>query len=303
MQARLSDYIRRDLTDRIGSSLGPPADLTLPALSSYYGVSFTPVREALRDLVVAGVLVKQNNGRVEINPGRKPSRGTAAAEETPRLPSRPARLEAALSAEVIIRSLRGEDDYLREEATADRFGVGRTVVRQALIRLAGQGLIVHVPRCGWRVRPFDPADLSAYLAVRETLELKALELSRSNLEEAVLRRMLAGNVADRRSPRLDNGLHRYLVDKSGNRYIRDFFSREGPYYSTLFDYAAPATHVVREMACQHREILQALIEKDWPRARRALAHHVRAQKPIVEELLRRFARSRPRTEPREDTAR
>ncbi len=292
-QATISEYIKQDLSDRIRSNLGPPADLTLPELARHYGVSSTPVREAIRDLVAEGILLKQENGRVQVNPhkvGKSAPKTRKAKETGPKLPSQSAGLEAALTADVIAGSLRGEEGYLREEATAQRLGVGRTAIRQVFGRLAGRGLIVHVPRCGWRVRAFDADDLRAYLEIRETLELKALELARPHLDPDELRRMLAGNVADQRRPRLENKLHRYLIEKANNPYIREFFDRQGAYYTTLFDFAAPETHVVQTMAQQHREILQSLIDQDWPRARRALADHIRAQRPIVEELLRQIGR-------------
>jgi DNA-binding GntR family transcriptional regulator len=131
----------------------------------------------------------------------------------------------------------------------------------------------------------------------------ALELARPHLVESDLRRMLSGNVPDGRSPRLDNDLHRYFVGKAGNTYIDDFFDRHGAYYTTLFDYAAPETHLVRTMAHQHRAILQALLEKDWTRARQALASYIRAQQPIVLELLRRIGRLDVSPEARKETAR
>ena len=102
--------------------------------------------------------------------GKRPGRA-----EAPGPPRRPRDLETDLAAEVIRKSLEGEGAYLREEATAERFGVGRTAIRQAFLHLAGRGLIVHVPRCGWRVRAFDQADMVAYLEVREVLEIKALD--------------------------------------------------------------------------------------------------------------------------------
>jgi DNA-binding GntR family transcriptional regulator len=147
-----------------------------------------------------------------------------------------------------------------------------------------------VPRCGWRVRTFDEADMAAYLEVREVLENKALSLARPHLVDADLRRMLAGNASSKGGPRLDNSLHRYLVDKSGNDYLRDFFNRHGAYYTSLLDFAAPETHVVAAMARQHRKILRALLAQDWPHARRELARHIRAQRPIVGDLLKRIGR-------------
>jgi DNA-binding GntR family transcriptional regulator len=193
---------------------------------------------------------------------------------------------------VIAKSLRREADYLREAATAVRFSVGRTALRQALGRLAGRGLVVHVPRCGWRVRPFDEADLDAYLEVREVMELKALELARHRLVADDLKRMLAANAPNGRTTRLDNRLHRYLVEKAENGYIRDFFDRHAAYYTTLFDFAAPETHVVAAMARQHRFILCALIDRDWSRARKALARHIRDQRPVVKELMRQLGQTR-----------
>lgn len=289
MTITISDHIKRDLSSRIGSGQGPPADLTLSALSRHYGVSFTPVREAIRDLIAEGVLAKQDNGRLQIHSVRTERLAPVLNEMPSAPPNRAAELETALAGEVIALSLRGESAYLREEATALRFGVGRTAIRQALAHLAGRGLVIHVPRCGWRVREFDEADLDNYLDVRELLELKALDLARPRLIAADLRRMLAGNVPEGSSPRLDNNLHRYLIDKAGNAYIRDFFDRHGAYYTTLFDYAAPETHVMAEMARQHRAILRALIDRDWQRARRTLSQHIRGQRPIVTDLIMKLS--------------
>ena len=292
MSATISQYIEGDLAGRIESDEVRSLSLTLHSLSRHYGVSSTPVREAVRRLLADGVLIRRGNGRLEVNrANRRPTRREArhvAVEPTP--PRRAHDLETELADEVIRKSLKGEGDYLREEATAERFGVGRTAIRQAFLQLAGRGLIVHVPRCGWRVRTFDEADMAAYLEVREVLEKKALTLARPNLIEADLRRMLDGNTSRTVNPRIDNLLHAYLVEKSGNAYLREFFDHHGAYYTSLLNFAAPETHVVAAMARQHRKILRALLARNWPRARRELTRHIRAERPIVRDLLQRIGR-------------
>ena len=287
MSETITDYIKQDIKSRLRAGGGLPDKLTLTALSAHYNVSLTPVRLAVQELVDEDVLRKQRNGRMEVNPDALDVVRSAVDAPPPSRPGDTTDAEAALATEIIQLSLRGgaEGEYLREEATAERLGVGRTVLRQLLNRLAGQGLIEHLPRRGWRVRPFDAAEMNSYLQVRESLELKALELARPRLEPADLERMLHGNEPG--TARLDNDLHRYLIDKAGNRFIREFFERHGRYYSTLFDYAAPEANVVKTMARQHRTILRALLARDWRAARKALVQHIRAQRPIVRRLLRK----------------
>jgi len=189
---KLSEFIEQDLKNSIASTGRLPARPSLPALAQHYQVSLTPVRAAVRELVGESYLLKAENGRLAVNPdhpdhGRK-SRKRQRAE-------RPRDWEAVLSEEVLRLSIEGYDGYLREQATAAKHGIGRTVVRQAFIRLAGGGLVEHVPRCGWRVRTFSFEDMRAFLEVREVLELKALELARRRLDPELLKEMLRGNPA------------------------------------------------------------------------------------------------------------
>jgi DNA-binding GntR family transcriptional regulator len=281
----LADHVYEDLASRIESKDALPCKLTFSALAKHYKVSLTPVRTAVTRLVSEGYLKTLDNGRLQV--GDSPP----AAKKRTR-PSVPLELpkdrEAAIRADLIRMSLMGDTRYIREAAAASRYGIGRTVLRPILSRLAGQGLLEHVPRCGWRVRKFDTKDLSDFIEVRQTLELKALDEARPKLQKEMLEQFLEGN----RSPRgdmqmgaLNNNLHSYWIKLSGNRYIIDFFERQAVYYTTLFDYAAPEAHVVEEMAGQHREILQALIEQRWSDAKKALMRHIRDQEPIVQQLM------------------
>ena len=277
---RMAAYIREDLKTRIRSGRDLPAKLTLADLSRHYGVSFTPVRAAVRDLVRDRTLRKAGNGRLEL----RTAASRAAAPRRARAPERPGGAERLLMTAALRHSLKGQEVYLREEATAAKYGIGRTVVRQVFSRLVGTGLLEHVPRRGWRVRPLREEELDAYLEVRETLELKALDLARPRLVRADLARM-----ADRHESQLDNDLHRYLIEKSQNRYIRDFFGRHGAYFTTLFDTAAAGAAVESEMAAQHRRILKALLAGKWSAAREGLAQHIRGQRPVLRKMMARLA--------------
>ena len=156
-----------------------------------------------------------------------------------------------LARDVILMSLRGEERFVREEAMAERHGIGRTQLRRVFAGLAGSGLLEHVPRRGWRVPIFRPEEMDAYLVVRESLEVKALELAAGHLDGAEIQSMIAGNSTEAvAAEAMDNRLHAYFIEQSGNRYIGSFFESHGRYYNALFDYAALGAEVVAEMAAQ-----------------------------------------------------
>ncbi len=282
----LAEYIERDLAERVASGDGLPTRLTLSKLAAHYGVSVTPVRQAVDSLVAAGVLEKGGNRRLV--PGRRRRRRTKsniAGEACAAAPPETAEQVTLRIREDLVRmSLAGHPRFLREEATAERYGVSRSALRNIFYGLAGMGLLDHLPRRGWRLRPFRQSDMHAFLEVREVLELKALDLARDRLEPRRLEQLLANNSVPRRRSepvRVDNALHAYLIECAGNPYIQDFFDRHAPYYDLLFDWEDLDRAVAAETARQHRAILKALIAKRWSTARKELARHIRDNHPVL----------------------
>ena len=218
----LSNYIFEDLKSHIEAGHDLPYALTLAEIAEHYGVSLTPVRIAVDTLVTEQYLCKGSNGRLSLGSDRAVTNGAVTAINKP---AHPPDWREILTRDVMLASLRGDTGFLPREATDRRYGVSRTIVRQIFNRLTGNGLLEHMPRSGWRVRCFDEADMSAYLEVREVLELKALDLSHARLNQADLVSMLAGNpVPQPDSPfEFDNHVHAYLVAKAENFYLPRFF--------------------------------------------------------------------------------
>ena len=280
----IATYIKDDLAAQLNSGRQLPIELTLDSLAGYYNVSFTPVRTAIGELIDEGLLEKGPNRRLKTTDSRR----NRSRSRQPKPPDPPRDPYEVVSRDLVQLSLRGDAAYLREEATAEKYAISRSVMRNILHRLAGEGMLDHIPRRGWRLRPFRQDDLQAFIEVREVLELKALELARPKLDVAELQRMLDLNVPPAPSgvsPGVDESLHEYLISTAGNAYIKDFFDRQGRYYRLLFEWEDHDGTVAIETMRQHHNILTALLQKNWSRARKALSHHILDNHPILSQIV------------------
>ncbi|WKD48142.1 GntR family transcriptional regulator [Microbulbifer spongiae] len=279
----ITEFIKSDVKAVLQARGHLPYKLTLGAMSEHYKVSLTPVRHAVDELVDEGVIRRKDNGRLEAQP--EVLKGVKLAP--PKEGATERKLYEIIRQDVISRSLKQNTEYLREQATAEQYGAGRTVVRQIFSRLAGAGLIEHVPRCGWRVHPFSEQDMHDYLDIREMLELKALDLARSHFKDNELQNLLKANKPGkgRAKSELDFDLHDYWIERCGNRYISEFFKRYSPFYNTLFNCAVIDETVKREMAREHCDILKCLLDKNWRGARKALSQHIQDQREAVSRMI------------------
>ncbi|MEW6048266.1 MAG: GntR family transcriptional regulator, partial [Bacillota bacterium] len=141
----------------------------------------------------------------------------------------------AKAKESVYQTLRGEivagvlkpREPLSEYQIAARLGVSRTPVREALNRLAAEGLVEMGTR-GMVVADLDVEDIRDIYQVRTALESLAARLSTYRFEEADFRRMetMIEAMADRLSAEDYVGLsqitrefHWFIVQRCGNRHL------------------------------------------------------------------------------------
>ncbi|MAT14591.1 MAG: transcriptional regulator [Planctomyces sp.] len=278
----ITDYIKEDLLARIRNGEESGESLTLQKLSDQYGVSITPVRLAISALIDEGYLQKEKNRRLLIN-RRQIDRAGPATER----PEPPRDHYEVLKTELINLSLRGEEVFIREEATAEKFAISRSNVRHIFSRLVGVGLLEHFPRQGWKVRPFRQSDLDAFIEVRVMMELKALELSRDTLDVSHLKTYYDNNrfpIEGETSAQIDDRLHAYIIEQARNPYIADFFDRHGRYFEIIFSWESRDRMASSQTVEHHRAILAAMMQRDWGTAAEALEHHIRTNHPLLKNL-------------------
>jgi DNA-binding GntR family transcriptional regulator len=74
-------------------------------------------------------------------------------------------------------------EKLNEESLSSQLGVSRTPVREALQRLAADGLVDFYPRCGASAKEITPQDITELYDLRRCLEVHAARLALGNIPE------------------------------------------------------------------------------------------------------------------------
>jgi DNA-binding GntR family transcriptional regulator len=268
-----SEFITADLRAKIQQRQNMPLKFTLTKLAQIYDVSIAPVRVSVKKLISEGLLIKRQNGRLELKKRIESEVGFVTGP----LPEFPADSYDVIARDLVVSSLKGQPVFLREVNIAKRYKIGRSRVRRILGRLSGEGIVDHIPRRGWRLRPFNQADLDSFLEIREVLELKAIDLAIGKLDKKDLQEILSGNISPQASEylKVDNTLHRYIIEKSQNRYIRDFFEHYGKYYEILFEWEDYDLDSAIMAVRHHRAIIKALLRGDRKAAKKAMADHIR----------------------------
>lgn len=183
-------------------------------------------------------------------------------------------------------------ERLRETELADRLGVSRTPVREAIRQLESDGLVAHVPHIGASVRKLHYAEVMELYEMRAVLEGTAARLAARAASEVELRELatlneqLAGADTGPEASRLNRIFHATLLDAAKNRFLsRSMLSLQrallilGP--SQLYDSARTVESVV-----EHRRLLDALVTRDGPGAETAMRAHIEAAQRMRIRTLR-----------------
>jgi DNA-binding GntR family transcriptional regulator len=172
---------------------------------------------------------------------------------------------------------------LPEDAIGERFGVSRTIARQALAQLAAEGLVEHRRNKGAEVATPSWEEARDIFDLRLSLERLVMTRLAGNLtgnQIALLRRHVAKEETSRDSReaisvRLATEFHTLLAEMTGSpvitRYVLEICRRCG---LTLTLYARP--HSADCAISEHIEIVDALEKGDAEAATQIMHRHLEA---------------------------
>ncbi|HIR28554.1 MAG TPA: GntR family transcriptional regulator [Candidatus Choladousia intestinigallinarum] len=189
--------------------------------------------------------------------------------------------------------LKGElkpGERLMEIHLAQKLGVSRTPVREAIRKLELEGLVLMIPRKGAVVAEITVSDLEDVLEVRSALEELAVKCAcrkitseqLSLLKEAAeeFGKSLKGQDVSA-CAQADEAFHGVIYQATGNRRLMQMLSnlREQMYRYRVEYLKDRQSHQI--LLKEHREIMQALERKDEEEAARITAVHIERQKENI----------------------
>ncbi len=189
---------------------------------------------------------------------------------------------------------------MMEVELAEKMGVSRTPVREAIRKLEKEGLVAIEPRRGAYASDISIKDMLDVLEVRQDLEGMAAAMAARKVTEDEKKAFIKANTAYMEAVksgdteeiiRCDEVFHKLIGDFSGNKTLNQLLSQVQElalrfrylYYDDFSRY--------EKMPMEHEEIEEAILSGDSRKARIIAEEHIDNLKKFVTEKGEKMSRS------------
>ena len=211
----------------------------------------------------------------------------------------------ATKADLVFDRLRGDilagrhrpGQRLRYTELCDRYATSTGVLREALLRLVEQGLVISEAQHGFRVVPLSAADLRELTEARFELEGLTLRLAVTNGDVNWESRLVAAHHVLARSPQLDpddpdqlsdawaaahEEFHAALLDGCANQRLKSVAATMRASTELYRRWSVSLRKESgRDIPGEHARILDAAVSRDTDRAVTLLTEHIQRTADIL----------------------
>ena len=194
--------------------------------------------------------------------------------------------------------LRGElkpGERLMEIQLANKLGVSRTPVREAIRKLELEGLVLMIPRKGAEVADISEKSLKDVLEVREALEELAARLACDKITKEGINRLKEA-AQDSRSALKSNDItqmaeadvrfHDVICNATENQKLGQLLNNlREQMYRYRIEYLKDQ-HVYEKLLSEHEEIIRHIEKGEKDEAARVVSRHIENQAQAVADVIR-----------------
>lgn len=181
-------------------------------------------------------------------------------------------------------------ERLMEISLAERLGVSRTPVREAIRKLELEGLVIMIPRRGAEVARITETGLKEVLEVRCALEELAVELACRRIEEEGLEQLKTAHrefvEAVKKGDTLeitnqDEAFHECIFEQSRNRRLLQMVNNlKEQMFRYRMEYVKEKGYH-QELISEHEKMLEAIMDRDEETAKAIMKHHIQNQEQMI----------------------
>ncbi|MBN9477510.1 MAG: hypothetical protein ABS43_14480 [Bordetella sp. SCN 67-23] len=204
--------------------------------------------------------------------------GAPPAEDRPQVQS--VSVYEKLRLAIVSGELRPNEPLI-EDSLSQRYGISRTPLREAIQRLAADGLLTGRKR-GWAVREFTADEIRENYEARAGLEGLACRFAAERGTDEEHRRI--ATLHERRSTmapqepgiriRTNREFHDSILDAAHNDRLRHLIFLTGNFYLTRRVATTTSDEQYRRAQSEHGTIVRAILERNGPAASEAMMVHI-----------------------------
>ena len=200
-------------------------------------------------------------------------------------------------AQSIVTGELAQGQKLNEAELAERFGMGRGPLREALRHLEGMRLVKRTPNAGARVVVLDRKTLSDLYTVREALEGMACRVAAAQMTDEEIAQLAA--LLDRHETQIakqggkvyaqsegDLDFHYQIARGSRNQMLMDMLGSEQYQLLRMCRYRTSRNAQRTQPALsQHRQIVDAIANRDGELAELLMRRHIQGAWRSISEMI------------------
>lgn len=176
-----------------------------------------------------------------------------------------------------------------EGRLAEELNISRTPMREALLRLEGEGLLVRAGARSYSVRFVSAQEYFQAMKVRELLEAEAIGLAIGKIDKKIVQQLikkikaLSSGQQEQAHWQLDDQVHTMMARASGNDVLAHMIDLVRT-NSRLFELVTPFNRIEEDRA-EHLAILEAYLADNAEASRAAVRTHLQNLRRFVLDRL------------------
>ena len=179
---------------------------------------------------------------------------------------------------------------LRYHELVQKLGVSQTPIKEALMRLESEGLVVIIPRRGAMVRQMSVKDVKEVFEIREMLESLASRLTASHAKEEEIENLRLINERFREASIIkdvkecieeDCHFHEMLYKYSSNNKLSHLMTQSNLHLLSIAESSPNFFEISDNYYHHHDNIIKAIMERNEENAERAMRDHIHYSKEQI----------------------